>query len=117
MMRAPIFADHASGPPPKRLSADRVAIYAFLITSAVFFLIPIYIMLATSVKPMAESRGGSALAWPAGLDFAAWGKAWASACIGLDCNGIRGGFWNSVAIVVPSVALSVIVGAINGYCL
>jgi len=35
----------------------------------------------------------------------------------LQCEGIRGGFWNSVAIVVPSVALSVIVGAVNGYCL
>lgn len=117
MARAQTFPDHASGPPPKGLSADRVAIYLFLITAAVFFLIPIYIVLATSVKPMTEIRGGSALAWPAGLDLDAWSKAWASACIGLDCKGIRVGFWNSVAIVVPSVALSVIIGAINGYCL
>jgi glucose/mannose transport system permease protein len=35
----------------------------------------------------------------------------------LQCSGIQVGFWNSVRIVVPSVLLSVLVGAINGYTL
>jgi ABC-type glycerol-3-phosphate transport system permease component len=41
----------------------------------------------------------------------------ASACTGLECNGIAGGFWNSVAIVVPSTILSIAIGAVNGYAL
>jgi glucose/mannose transport system permease protein len=111
------FPDHASGPAPRHFSAARLAVYIFLIASMIFFLLPIYIMVATSVKTMSEIRGGSALAWPIAPGFGAWLKAWSSACIGLECTGIQAGFWNSVRIVVPSVVLSVLVGAVNGYCL
>jgi glucose/mannose transport system permease protein len=37
--------------------------------------------------------------------------------MGTVCVGIRSGFWNSVAITLPSVALSVFIGAVNGYAL
>ena len=40
-----------------------------------------------------------------------------SACTGLECGGIRTGFMNSVAIVVPSTVLSILLGALNGYAL
>jgi glucose/mannose transport system permease protein len=85
--------------------------------ATIFFLLPIYIMAATALKTMPEIRGGSVLLWPAAPDTAAWAKAWSSACIGLDCTGIRVGFLNSMQIVVPSVLLAVAGGAINGYCL
>jgi glucose/mannose transport system permease protein len=111
------FPDHAAGPAPRRLSPVRLAIYVFLAFSAAFFLLPIYIMVATAVKTMPEIRGGSALAWPLAPDLVAWVKAWSSACIGLECSGIHVGFWNSVKIVVPSVLLAALVGAVNGYCL
>jgi glucose/mannose transport system permease protein len=107
-----------SGPRPRGLlSPGRVAIYVFLGLSTLFFLAPIYVMVATSLKPMVEIRGGNALAPPVTPELAAWVKAWASACTGLDCRGIRVGFWNSVRIVVPSVVLTVLVGALNGYTL
>jgi glucose/mannose transport system permease protein len=51
------------------------------------------------------------------LTFEPWARAWASACTGLECNGIRVGFWNSVQILVPSVILSIAVGAVTGYAL
>jgi glucose/mannose transport system permease protein len=112
-----VFAAHAAGPRPRRLTPARVGIYVFLAAAAVFFLLPIWIMLATALKTMPEIRGGTALIWPQALDLEAWHKAWSSACIGLDCAGIRVGFWNSVRIVVPSVVLAVALGAVNGYCL
>jgi glucose/mannose transport system permease protein len=71
----------------------------------------------TSVKPMAEIRLGNILSLPAHLTLDAWSVAWQSACTGLNCNGIRVGFWNSVRIVVPSTILSILVGAVNGYAL
>ena len=117
MSAALAFPDHAAGPAPRRLSPARLAIYVFLLVSAAFFLLPIYIMVATALKTMTEIRGGSALLWPAAPDLVAWFKAWSTACIGLDCTGIQVGFWNSVQIVVPSVLLAVLVGAVNGYCL
>jgi len=35
----------------------------------------------------------------------------------VSCNGVRVGFWNSVAIVVPSTVLPIAIGALNGYAL
>ena len=102
---------------PRHLTPGRIGIYAFLITAAVFFLLPLWIMIMTSLKPMDEIRLGNILAWPQALTFEAWSKAWSSACTGLECNGISVGFWNSVRILIPSVICSIIVGAVNGYAL
>lgn len=102
---------------PRHLTPARIGIYAFLITAALFFLLPLWIMVVTSLKPMDEIRLGNILAWPQALTFEAWSKAWSSACTGLECNGISVGFWNSVRILIPSVICSITVGAINGYAL
>ena len=105
---------------PKRrrhFTPARLGIYAFLLTAALFFLLPLYVMLVTSVKPMEEIRLGHLLALPVHFTLAPWRDAWSSACTGLDCDGIRVGFWNSVRIVVPSTIFSIAVGAVNGYAL
>lgn len=95
----------------------RLGIYAFLITAALFFLLPLYVMLVTSVKSMEEIRLGNIFALPLQVTFDPWREAWSSACTGLSCEGIRGGFWNSVAIAVPSTILPIVLGAVNGYAL
>jgi glucose/mannose transport system permease protein len=105
------------GPRPERLTASRVAVYALLVLAALAFLVPLYVMIVTSLKTMAEIRQGSLLGLPAEPSIDAWVKAWTSACTGLTCNGIRVGFWNSVTILVPSVIVSIAVGAVNGYAL
>jgi len=95
----------------------RVGVYLFLLSAALFFLLPLYVMLVTSFKPMSEIRLGNLLALPAHFTLHAWSAAWESACTGLDCNGIQVGFWNSVRIVVPSTVFSIAIGAVNGYAL
>jgi glucose/mannose transport system permease protein len=100
-----------------RFTPARLGVYAFLFTAALFFLLPLYVMLVTSVKPMDEIRLGHLLALPVHFTLEPWRDAWASACTGLDCAGIRVGFWNSVRIVVPSTVFSIAVGAVNGYAL
>lgn len=100
-----------------RLSPARIGIYAFLLTAALFFLLPLYVMLATSVKPMDEIRAGNILALPLQMTFEPWRQAWSGACTGMTCEGIRGGFWNSVAIAVPSTVIPILLGALNGYAL
>lgn len=102
---------------PRHLTVGRIGVYAFLATAALFFLLPLWIMVMTSLKPMDEIRLGNILALPAAMTFEAWSKAWSSACTGLECNGISVGFWNSVRILVPSVIFSIVAGAINGYAL
>ena len=99
------------------LSIGRIGIYAFLFGAALFFLIPLYVMLTTSFKSMDEIRGGSIFFLPSRLDFSSWIQAWSSACTGVNCEGLRVGFWNSVMIVVPSTVSSIFLGALNGYAL
>jgi len=95
----------------------RVGVYAFLAFAAAFFLLPLYVMLTTSFKSMDEIRLGQFFALPSSISFDAWRAAWSEACTGVSCEGVRGGFWNSVTIAVPSVVLPILLGAINGYAL
>ena len=99
------------------MKAGRIGLYAFLLGAALFFSIPLLIVVMTSLKQMPEIRTGSIFALPLAPNFDAWVKAWMSACTGLACEGIRVGFWNSFRILIPSVALSVMAGALNGYAL
>jgi glucose/mannose transport system permease protein len=102
---------------PRRPTPARIGLYAFLIVCALFFLTPLYVMLMTSLKGMPEVRAGNILGLPAAPVLAAWGKAWFSACTGLTCDGIRVGFVNSLRILIPSVMMSIAVGALTGYAL
>ncbi len=106
-----------TGTRPKRQTAARWGIYAFLVITALFFLVPLYVMLVTSLKSMEEIRLGNIIALPLTISFDAWIKAWSSACTGLNCNGIQVGFFNSVKILIPSVGVSILVGSLTGYAL
>jgi glucose/mannose transport system permease protein len=94
---------------------QRFAIWSVLLLFAVVFLLPLYVMVATSLKDMAEVRDGSLLSLPGSLNFDAWQKAWSQACTGTDCGGLQPFFWNSTLMVVPAVLISTALGAINGY--
>lgn len=102
---------------PRRVDIGRLGVYALLLTAALFYLLPLYVMVSTSLKPMEEIRLGNLFALPGAPSLDAWVAAWSAACTGLECRGIRVGFWNSVAIAVPSTVISIFFGALNGYAL
>ncbi len=93
----------------------RACIYAILIVVAIYYLIPLIIMVLTSVKTLEDIRTGNLISFPREISFDAWKIAWSSACIGVTCEGIKGYFWNSIILVVPSVLISTMIGAANGY--
>jgi len=95
----------------------RVVVYTLLILFALYYLMPLFVMVTTSLKTLDDIRGGNLLALPAEVTFEAWGKAWLSACTGVDCGGLKKNFWNSVSFVVPAVLISTLIGAVNGYVL
>jgi len=99
------------------MSISRVLIYSLLTLAALFYLLPLVVMLMTSVKDLDEIRSGTLLSLPQSINFDAWGKAWGTACTGVSCEGLKGYFWNSVLIVVPAVIISTVLGALNGYVL
>jgi glucose/mannose transport system permease protein len=95
----------------------RVLLWVILILFALFYLAPLYVMIATSLKSAEEIRTGNLLSLPVAPSFDAWAKAWSSACVGVECTGIGRFFFNSVKMVIPAVLLSTVIGALNGYVL
>jgi glucose/mannose transport system permease protein len=95
----------------------RVAIYAMLILFAIYYLLPFYVMVVNSLKPLAEIRGGNMLALPRELTFEPWFTAWSTAQIGVQATGLKPYFLNSILMVVPAVAISTLLGALNGFVL
>lgn len=101
----------------RSINPHRIVLLGALALFALFFLTPLYVMVATSLKSMDEVRNGTLLSLPHAPSLEAWAKAWTSACTGTDCGGLQPFFLNSVLMVVPAVAISTILGALNGYVL
>jgi glucose/mannose transport system permease protein len=110
---ADTYRERVAGP---RL-LGRVVVYTLLILFALYYLMPLFVMITTSLKTLDDIRAGNLVALPREITFEAWAKAWASACTGVDCDGLKGNFWNSVSFVVPAVVISTLIGALNGYVL
>ncbi|MET0904830.1 MAG: carbohydrate ABC transporter permease, partial [Tardiphaga sp.] len=60
---------------------------------------------------------GAILSLPAPFTIEPWINAWDKACSGIRCDGLKVGFWNSVAILFPSLVLSLTLSSITGYAL
>ncbi|MEZ9232919.1 carbohydrate ABC transporter permease [Vibrio amylolyticus] len=95
----------------------RVVIYSVLVLFAVYFLLPLIVMLFSSFKDLGEIRSGNLIMPPESPTIEPWIKAWGEACTGLNCDGVKSYFINSFLITVPAVFLASAIGAINGYIL
>ena len=114
----PALLEGPSGPKPRNIFSRRnIFLYGTLIMVALYYLLPLYVMVVTSLKGMPEIRMGNIFAPPVEITFEPWVKAWAEACTGLNCDGLSRGFWNSVRITVPSVIVSIAIASVNGYAL
>ncbi|MGD8429543.1 MAG: carbohydrate ABC transporter permease [Ectothiorhodospiraceae bacterium] len=92
--------------------------YLVLLLAVAYFLVPLWIMFTTSFKTLEGIRNSTLLSLPQDWTLAAWHDAWSRAQIGASGHaGLVDYFWNSVRMVVPAVALSTAIGAINGYAL
>jgi glucose/mannose transport system permease protein len=106
------------GPKPKRaFSRGNIFLYGTLIVVSMYYLLPLYVMIVTSLKGMPEIRMGNVFGPPMEITFEPWVKAWSEACTGINCDGLSRGFGNSVRILIPSVLLSIMIASVNGYAL
>ena len=101
----------------RRRTAERVALYFTLGLFAFLFLLPMYVLLVNSVKPLAEIQAGGMMALPQQWTLEPWQLAWSTAQIGVDATGLRPYFANSLVMTVSAVVLSTVIGAMNGYVL
>ena len=100
--------------PPLRW--QRVVLYAVLVAFAIFYLMPVYVLIATGLKSFAEANLNRMWDLPKGLHFDSYIKAW----FGSQAEGFRGlnvNFMNSVYLTVPATIISALWGSINGYIL
>ena len=95
--------------------ALRWLLYVILGIFALYYLMPLFVMITTSLKSLEEIRTGDLISLPREVTFDAWITAWSTACTGIQCEGVRPFFWNSVLIAVPAVLISTLIGALNGY--
>jgi len=84
----------------------RPILYALAISMAVFYLLPIYVLLVTGLKSFAEVDLQRMWALPTGIYFDNFIAAYQKLAPHL---------WNSLRMVVPAALISSMVGSINGY--
>jgi glucose/mannose transport system permease protein len=107
----------AHGARKTQLNPTRIAIYALLILFALVFLVPVYVMVVSSLKTFAQVQDLSKL-WspPTGIYLESFRAAWS----GIPEKGLRGlsqNLLNSVYLTVPATLLSSLLGSLNGYVL
>lgn len=90
------------------LRPQRLLVYLALIAAAVFYLMPIYVLLATSLKSYSQVSLATMWSPPTGIYLESFVQAFAK----LSRN-----FGNSVKLVIPGTILSCLLGTINGYVL
>jgi glucose/mannose transport system permease protein len=74
-------------------------------------------MVVNSLKTLDEIRQGGMLSPPHEWTIEPWLAAWSTAQIGVQPTGLKPYFINSIIMVIPAVAISTVMGALNGYVL
>jgi glucose/mannose transport system permease protein len=91
-----------------RWSIGRILIYAILITAAVMFLIPVYMVLVTSFKSIDQVSIDTMWNLPTAFTLESFRRA---------IERLAPNLVNSIILVVPATAISAILGSMNGYVL
>jgi len=91
-----------------RIRYSRIIIYLVMIAFAIFYLLPVYLMLITGMKSFEEVSISRMWSLPSSLSFDSFAAAWER----LDVS-----FLNSIKLVIPATVISSILGSMNGYVL
>lgn len=86
----------------------RAWVYIPLTMFALFYLIPMFVMLNTGFKSFDEVSLQTMWDLPSGLSFENFTAAW---------DALAPNLWNSIKIVIPAATISSLLGSINGFVL
>ena len=111
-----IFDAEAAGA-RRRWVMARVAIYGLLILFSLIYIAPLIVVILNSFRDLPEINHNGLIAWPQSFSLDYWVQAWDSYCVGGTCAGVKGNFFNSLAMTIPATIISTALGAINGYIL
>lgn len=94
--------------PRNRAALWRAVRVTLLLAFVVIFLIPVYVLLVTSFKPLTEADPSQAWNLPRTWTTEAWQVAWEK---------LSPGVWNSFLLAVPGSIISAMLGSMNGFVL
>ncbi|HZD72079.1 MAG TPA: carbohydrate ABC transporter permease [Actinomycetes bacterium] len=86
----------------------RLVKFLVLLGFVVLFLIPVYVLLVTSFKPLSEADPSRAWNLPKVWTGEGWRTAWTA---------LSPALWNSVRLTVPGAVISSLLGSMNGFVL
>ena len=87
-------------------SWSRRGIYLVLVAFALFYLMPIYVLVVSGMKPFTDVSIAAMWDLPRSLYFGSFGEAWGR---------VAPNFWNSIQITIPAALVSSLIGSMNGY--
>src|SRR3954466_9454890 len=115
-MSARIASQTAGQAKSSSLKLSRIAIYATLVIFALFYLMPVYVLVVTGLKSFTEVTLDRMWMLPEGFSLDSFRDAW----LGNEQTAIPGlakNFWNTILLTVPATLISSVLGSLNGYVL
>jgi glucose/mannose transport system permease protein len=109
--------DPAASLAARRHFLGRVGVYAFLTMFAFIYVLPLFVVVANSFRPLPEIIQNGLIGIPHTITFNAWAAAWGTYCVGGTCEGMRHNFLNSLEMTIPATIISTLLGLVNGYIL
>jgi glucose/mannose transport system permease protein len=110
--------DGPRGPRPQAAFSRRnIMLYGTLIVVALYYLLPLYVMVVTSLKGMPEIRLGNIFCAAGGNHFRALGEGLGGGLHRAELRRAEPRFLEFGKITVPSVFLSIAIASVNGYAL
>lgn len=94
--------------PARRFSLARPLLYLALIVAALFFLVPVYLLVVTAFKAPEAINLDTTWALPPQWNWQSFPDAWSK---------VAGGLRNSLVLAVSATTLSALLGSLNGYAL
>jgi glucose/mannose transport system permease protein len=82
--------------------------FVVMIAIAIFFLLPVYLLIITSLKSFDQVSLSRMWDLPQGISFESFARAW---------EVMGESFINSIILVVPATVISCVLGSLNGYVL
>ncbi|MDR7522635.1 MAG: carbohydrate ABC transporter permease [Armatimonadota bacterium] len=91
-----------------RVAPARLVLYAVLAAFALFYLMPVYVLVINGLKTFQEVSLSRMWDLPSGVSFESFSRAYEK---------LRPNFLNSLTLVVPATVLAAALGSVNGYVL
>ncbi|MEO7911565.1 MAG: carbohydrate ABC transporter permease [Roseiflexaceae bacterium] len=103
-------------PTLRRRRRPRVLLYLLMSILAVFFLLPVYLLLITAVKSFDQVSLSRMWDLPTSFSLESFSRAW-NGNPREGVTGLSGSFLNSIYMVIPATVISCVLGSLNGYVL